>query len=579
MRFSLYLILFLLVLVVLIPRSPAMQPVPSRDAGVFLYMGAQVLDGGVPYRDAWDHKGPLIFYINSLGLLLGNGSNWGVWVLEVSALFLAAVLSWKTLAPIIGERSALFSTAIWLIASNSLLEGGNYTEEFGLLIQFASLYLFICWAKKPEQYQFLFFLGALGGLSFLLRPNNLGIFLVLATIVLLKTWLVHKPQKTEALKQLEEPGTLKTTRVERPGYSEMSENLSEKPGYRMPIKWFQVLGWMLAGIVAVLIPTLLYFFAQGALSDFYDQVVHYNIVYASATWSERAASLVAGLENLGWGMSLVILAAWIGILVTAIRRPRIFNKDYSLLLVALFGLPLELLLASLSGKTLKHYYLTWLPVVALILGGVFSTLGRILSTHRLVGSSMRSSGRFKQPNVVQKISSPTWVNTGVAASLFLILVYPHLVGLHDRWIIKEPEHMKAKYIGEVQRLSAGSEYLLMWGAETRFNFLSGQPSPTRFTYQYPLYTPGYHSAEMVTEFLNDIQKKKPLIIDASALNPAIPPIDPTRREEWQHKSKKYHRGYEVLPEMQSVFAYLEANYRPTSVLEDLNWVVYEYNGP
>jgi hypothetical protein len=38
------------------------------------------------------------------------------------------------------------------------------------------------------------------------------------------------------------------------------------------------------------------------------------------------------------------------------------------------------------------------------------------------------------------------------------------------------------------------DHILVWGAETSIHFVSGRPSPTRFVYQYPLYTPGYHTA-------------------------------------------------------------------------------------
>ena len=86
-------LLGLLTLAVLIPAMPLGQRIPSRDPGVFLYIGAQILDGKVPYRDIWDHKGPVIYYIDALGLLLGRGSEWGVWALQFTGLWSAIVVS------------------------------------------------------------------------------------------------------------------------------------------------------------------------------------------------------------------------------------------------------------------------------------------------------------------------------------------------------------------------------------------------------------------------------------------------------------------------------------------------------
>ena len=41
----------------------------DRDEGMFGYMGQLILDGGLPYLDAFDHKPPVVFYLNALALL------------------------------------------------------------------------------------------------------------------------------------------------------------------------------------------------------------------------------------------------------------------------------------------------------------------------------------------------------------------------------------------------------------------------------------------------------------------------------------------------------------------------------
>ena len=79
------LLLWLTALLIL-PSNP-LDRLPGRDNGVFLYGGQQILLGKIPYLDFWDHKGPLIHYINALGLYLGNGYRWGVWGIEF--IFLA----------------------------------------------------------------------------------------------------------------------------------------------------------------------------------------------------------------------------------------------------------------------------------------------------------------------------------------------------------------------------------------------------------------------------------------------------------------------------------------------------------
>ena len=85
---ALLLIIFigLLVGIVLAQANPFYQS-PNRDGGLFMYMGDRLLKGDVLYVDIWDNKGPLIFYLNALGLFLGRGLRWGVWGLEYVFLY------------------------------------------------------------------------------------------------------------------------------------------------------------------------------------------------------------------------------------------------------------------------------------------------------------------------------------------------------------------------------------------------------------------------------------------------------------------------------------------------------------
>ncbi|MCX6069001.1 MAG: hypothetical protein NT121_25185 [Chloroflexi bacterium] len=86
------LLLLAIVFAVLLPFSPVnSQSVPSRDSGVFLYTGWRVLHGEIPYLQLWDHKPPVIYYLDALGLLLTPESIWGIWWGLVSLDFFCPV--------------------------------------------------------------------------------------------------------------------------------------------------------------------------------------------------------------------------------------------------------------------------------------------------------------------------------------------------------------------------------------------------------------------------------------------------------------------------------------------------------
>src|SRR3972149_2535829 len=90
------LMVWMAVLIVSKLSTPAVS-YPGRDGGIFLYIGSLILKGRIPYLDVWENKGPLVFYINALGLFLPNGSRWGVWFLEFLFFLAAGWIGWLIL--------------------------------------------------------------------------------------------------------------------------------------------------------------------------------------------------------------------------------------------------------------------------------------------------------------------------------------------------------------------------------------------------------------------------------------------------------------------------------------------------
>jgi len=68
-----------LVLAAALVRLPSYLAPIGRDSGVFLYHGARILAGEVPYRDLWDHKPPGIYYLDAWGSCLAGWAAYGSW--------------------------------------------------------------------------------------------------------------------------------------------------------------------------------------------------------------------------------------------------------------------------------------------------------------------------------------------------------------------------------------------------------------------------------------------------------------------------------------------------------------------
>jgi 4-amino-4-deoxy-L-arabinose transferase-like glycosyltransferase len=128
-------------LYVLVGTSPLLQPYAYHDSGVFLYAGWRMLNGEIPYRDFWDHKPPMIYLINAAGLAIGRNSRWGVWLLECCAILIAAWIGLSIGKKLFGSSPAILSMFLWLGTLVFVIQGGNFTTEYTLPLQFFALWL------------------------------------------------------------------------------------------------------------------------------------------------------------------------------------------------------------------------------------------------------------------------------------------------------------------------------------------------------------------------------------------------------------------------------------------------------
>lgn len=97
--------------------------------------------GGMPYRDTFDHKGPLLYLLNYTGSLISYYK--GVWFIELLMDFTAFFTLYKiarlccgrilSLCCMLGDVSLLFE----------YFEGGNMTEEYAMVFIAGALYIFL----------------------------------------------------------------------------------------------------------------------------------------------------------------------------------------------------------------------------------------------------------------------------------------------------------------------------------------------------------------------------------------------------------------------------------------------------
>jgi hypothetical protein len=441
-------------IVALFPANPGNMTLPSRDSGVFLYVAWRFLSGDIPYRDVWDHKPPLIYFVDALGLAATPHSLWGVWFLQIIFIFFTLFLTYKLLDREFGIYAALAGTLTLTSGLLTVLQKGNVTEEYALVFQALCFWLFIIAWKKNFPVRTSFWIGIWSGVAFNFKQTTIGIWITYGLILLVIRLLQRKWPLVDLLSLLA--------------------------------------GWLIPSIVLAI-----YLTSQSAVADFWEQAFLYNFVYIGTHEGIRRLIPIfikgfAYLRN-GWVLYIAILGWLTGSSYIWLKR-KSFAEISSLILIALVNLPIEVILITVSGRSILHYYLTPLPVMA-ILAGVL-----VYTASLLIGKIPRLSS--------QKIQR--WIPGIVLATIVLgqlgqVKSYP--------WYVQSlSDNDYAPVIDYVVKNTNENDKVLIIGAESVVNFLARREAPTRYVYQYPLALLGRRP--MFEEYFDQILENKPaLIID------------------------------------------------------------------
>ena len=124
-----------LVLLVVAGRLAWFGAPPGGDLGQYMYMGGVVLDGGAPYADAANNKGPATFLLFALLRLVCGGSPDAVRLVLVLVAAVGAVAVGRIVAHHAGTAAgAVAAVAYALLSSAVAFEGGDPNNtQFGVV--------------------------------------------------------------------------------------------------------------------------------------------------------------------------------------------------------------------------------------------------------------------------------------------------------------------------------------------------------------------------------------------------------------------------------------------------------------
>ena len=111
------------------------------DSGIFQEMGLCLVQGGTPYLDLFDHKGPMLWFIQACGLWISP--HWGLMALQSFFLSFTLILWYKTTLLLINkEIPSLIISILGLLFLMAFYERGNLCEEWSLLFITLPIFLY-----------------------------------------------------------------------------------------------------------------------------------------------------------------------------------------------------------------------------------------------------------------------------------------------------------------------------------------------------------------------------------------------------------------------------------------------------
>jgi hypothetical protein len=145
----------------------AFEPVPNWDESTFLLMGADILEGHLPYQHYWDIKPPLTFLPFAAAAMAGHtvlGLRLLGWVLAAAA----GCTLLRIARPLLGARIAWWSSLLLVLYLGS---AGGYYATMSEHVAVPLLLLHLMWLLEPRRWPALVLSGVALGAACLVRAN------------------------------------------------------------------------------------------------------------------------------------------------------------------------------------------------------------------------------------------------------------------------------------------------------------------------------------------------------------------------------------------------------------------------
>ena len=475
--------------------------------------------GRVPYKEIWEHKGPMIFFVNALGHRLWYP--YGVWFFELTLHVAGFFTCYYMLKLKFSKSISLLATVMAIGVFAVLQDDGGNVESWSLPFIFAAGYIFTLAFKNnlvvPKRHVVL--CGAFCAIVFLFRANNP--ILWVAAIPVLVVNQIYRKKYNLLLKQM---------------------------------------GWFCLGFMGIVLPLCLYFLAINALREMFDATILFNIAYSRTGNTNLLAQVYASFrlfEILRAVFPYLDIIIAIGFAYPTIlllnqlhykKKHQVnesFNYELSFLIFQLASYVCFILFVPMSNRTYRHYLILAVPVIVAIFAYVLKLLCDI--SFRILCKSKITSSNLQ-----------IFATTGILALFCFYLVSPLYiitveVSLSDRRSFSERNLEHVAVANYITVNTQENDRYGFWGHDhTITNIIRGRLPSSRFFYAstYAIMRPTHkHEVDNFKIYMQEIVDSNPTFF-----------------------VREY---YQMLPDLEN---YLEAYYQPVSLFESYSYVrLYERN--
>ncbi len=295
------------------------------DSYCYRYFGMLIAKGGIPYLDAFDNKGPLLYFLNFIGYIISK--KFGVFIVEFVFMTLYLSVQYaiaRRFADV--KRSLIYTVAA--VGPIGAFFVGNMTEEYALFFISVGLLVFIDYFlfDKKEWYRIVI-CGLACGAVLMIKPNMIAVWAVFCIYA-------------------------------------VCLNIRQNKAFP-----FKVFLFFLTGVICAVLPFIIWLGVNGALGEFWNDYFIANVNY-SGEYNSLANIVESFLSYTLGSLSEVYVLLIVFLIIK--KENTGFNISYLIFMIV------NLLSISLSGKGFEHYGLVVVPTLVYPLAASSAVIKKLL---------------------------------------------------------------------------------------------------------------------------------------------------------------------------------------------------------